>query len=76
MFCCRHCSMLSTILVGTVTPDCGLTMLSNVDNNVGNKTVFNIAMLFSSTQNKLPIFGYVYLEKIIVYYLNPSVGTV
>ena len=55
--------MLSTILVGTITPDCGLTMLSNINNNVSNKALFNIAMLFSSTKNKLPIFGYVYLEK-------------
>ena len=48
MLCCPHCSMLSTILFGVATPDCGLiqaqqcwTILLTTLNNAGSTTLFN-----------------------------------
>ena len=48
MFCCQHCSMLSTILFSVVTPDRRLiqvqqcwTRLLTTLNNIGSKTLFN-----------------------------------
>ena len=41
MFCCPHCSQLSTILNNIVTPDAGSTILLTSVNNVGSKTLFN-----------------------------------
>ena len=41
MFCCPHCSHLSTILNNIVEPESGVTILLTTVNNVGSKTLFN-----------------------------------
>ena len=52
MFCCQHCSMLSTILFSIVTPhrrliQAGSTMLSNIV----DKTLNNVKTLFNAVFN-------------------------
>ena len=52
MFCCPHCSRLSTILFNIVTTDCRLVQAQQLVqyllatlNNVGNKTLFNAVFI-------------------------------
>ena len=60
MLCCPRCSLLSTILFGIVTPDCGLIQVQQycsifltTTNNVGSKTLNNAA---PTVLNRLSVF--------------------
>ena len=77
MFCCPHCSRLSTILFNIVTPDCRLIQAHQLVQYCWQPWAMwaaqHCSMLFSSGQNRLCVFCCVAkLERPLLF--HPHIG--